>query len=81
MISTLEPEVIRDIENGQKIRAIKKLRELRGVGLKEAKELVDLYSEQNNISSPSVTKIKSSKGVIFLTIFVIAAYYIYRHFS
>lgn len=61
----LEAEVITAIENGKKVDAIKKLREIRGVGLKESKELVDLYSVQNkpkNSSSNSHSKAHSKLG-------------------
>lgn len=47
----LEPEIIAALESGKKIDAIKKLRELRGLGLKESKELVDLYIDQNRSQS------------------------------
>ncbi|MGE6451255.1 ribosomal protein L7/L12 [Shewanella baltica] len=51
----LEPEVVAAIRSGHKIEAIKKLREVRGLGLKEAKDLVDLYCSQNNIESVSTS--------------------------
>jgi len=77
----LEPEVIVAIQNGSKIDAIKKLRELRGIGLKESKELVDLYCSKNNISAHSVQAVNSSNGLVFLIIFGIAGYIFYRYFS
>lgn len=77
----LEPEVIEALQNGRKIEAIKKLRELRGTGLKESKELVELYCSQNHISAPSVQKINSGNGLILLIVFGIAAYFIYKNFS
>lgn len=61
----LEAEVITAIENGKKVDAIKKLREIRGIGLKESKELVDLYSVQNkpkNSSPNSHSKTNSKLG-------------------
>jgi ribosomal protein L7/L12 len=39
----LPPQVVAALERGQKIEAIKLLRELKGIGLKEAKEAVDDY--------------------------------------
>ena len=77
----LEPEVIASITSGRKIDAIKKLRELRGLGLKEAKELVDLYASENNIATPSVEKVNSGGGFIFLIILGVAGYFIFEHFS
>ena len=77
----LDQEVITAIQSGRKIDAIKKLRELRGIGLKEAKELVDLYCSKNIISTPSVQKINSGNGIILLIIFGIVGYGLYRYFS
>jgi hypothetical protein len=39
----LEPEIIEILKTGHKIKAIKKLRELRNIGLKESKDIVDNY--------------------------------------
>jgi ribosomal protein L7/L12 len=81
MNAELEPEVIEELQNGRKVNAIKKLRELRGMGLKESKELVDLYCSENDIASPSVEKVSSNNGIILLTVFAIVAYFLYRHFA
>jgi len=77
----LEQEVITAIQSGRKIDAIKRLRELRGIGLKESKDLVDSYCSQNIISSPSVQKINSGSRIIFLIICCIAVYSLYRYFG
>lgn len=76
----LEPEVIEDIINGRKVNAIKKLRSLRGLGLKESKELVDLYAAQNNIVAPSSGG--SGLGGIIWSMIIIGAicYVIYDNF-
>jgi len=39
----LEPEVLNALDSGNKIQAIKVLREKRGIGLQEAKDIVDAY--------------------------------------
>ena len=39
----LPPEVVEALGRNEKIQAIKRLRELRGLGLKDAKELVDAF--------------------------------------
>lgn len=39
-----EPEILREIARGHKIEAIKLVRERFGLGLKEAKDLVDRHS-------------------------------------
>ncbi len=62
----LEPEVVAAIRSGHKIEAIKKLREVRGLGLKEAKDLVDLYCSQNNIESVSTSGSTASLGLVIL---------------
>ena len=68
---SLEAEVVSALESGRKIDAIKKLREIRGIGLKESKNLVDLYSAQNDIQISSVSS--SSVPAIIKTIrFIIA---------
>ena len=75
----LEQEVIAAIESGQKIDAIKSLRRLRRIGLKEAKELVDLYCSQNSIPTFPVQKEKSGSGFILLIILCIVGYGIYHY--
>ena len=42
----IEPAVVNAIQRGHKVEAIKLLRESRGIGLKEAKNLVDQYEGQ-----------------------------------
>jgi len=81
MNTELEPEVIEAIQSGRKIDAIKKLRELRGTDLKEAKGLVDSYCKDNVIKSPSVEKVSSNNGLIFLIFLGIAAYFLYQYFA
>jgi hypothetical protein len=49
----LEADVVAALERGRKVDAIKKLREIRGIGLKESKELVDLYASQNPLVGAS----------------------------
>jgi hypothetical protein len=91
----LEAEVIAAIESGKKINAIKQVHALRGLDLKEAKRLVELYISQNyppdssssvspvlSNSSP-VTRIGSNNGLIFLAILgiAVASYFLYQYFS
>ena len=52
----LEPEVIAALNNGQKIRAIKILRDSRNIGLKQAKELVEQYDGSDGSASSSRSK-------------------------
>lgn len=79
----LEPEVIAAIEDGNKIIAIKKLRALRGLGLKESKELIDLYLDQNrskNSSKSSHPDVRSELGlkIGFIGVFSAACYFVYK---
>lgn len=82
----LEAEVIAEIEMGKKVTAIKMLRELRGIGLKEAKDIVDSYARANqgSVASPngSIEMVESSSGFgakIGLTIvFGLICYFIYN---
>ncbi len=74
----LEAEVIEEIRNGRKVSAIKKLRELRGIDLKEAKELVDLYNSKNNINHQVVRKPSSGGGIMLLIFFGVVCYMLYK---
>jgi len=49
--NSIAAEVI-DSFGGQKIQAIKKIREMYGYGLKEAKDLVDTYARTGQIAFP-----------------------------
>jgi ribosomal L7/L12-like protein len=72
----LEPEVIAELNNGQKIEAIKKLRVLRNLGLKDAKELVDLYLSLHPELDVTVQR-SGRSGFIVLIILAVAAYFFY----
>jgi hypothetical protein len=80
---TLEHEVIAQLEIGRKVNAIKKLRELRGIGLKEAKELVDAYCDKNEITprQGTVERSGSGMGIMGLIIFAVIAYFMYQNFT
>ena len=52
----LPHEVVAALERGRKIEAIKLLRELKGVGLKEAKDAVDRYKSERSPMSGSVVQ-------------------------
>lgn len=75
----LEQDVVKSLESGRKIDAIKLLREHRNIGLKEAKDLVDIYIRENPTSTPAVQKTKSSNGLILTVCTVIAAYIVYKY--
>ena len=78
----LPAEVVAQIQANRKVSAIKLLRASRGIGLKEAKELVDAYIDSN---PPSVTKRSSNsrsgdRGLVYIAMIIIIAYALYRYF-
>ena len=75
----LETEVVEAIESGKKIDAIKKLRELRGLGLKESKELVDLYVAQNNLQASSSASSSSGLNALFAVAFIGLCFIVYKY--
>ncbi len=72
----LDSEVIEELEQGRKIGAIKILRIKRSMGLKDAKQLVEAYLEQNPYLK--VERPKSSSGPIILLAVIFLAYALYR---
>lgn len=63
---SLPPEVVVVLQRGQKIEAIKLLRELKGMGLKEAKESVDNYPSERQSGSVSVVQSGGQGGIFWL---------------
>lgn len=47
---SLPPDVLASLEAGRTINAIKQLRDASGLGLKEAKDLIDAYQAGENVS-------------------------------
>ena len=62
----LPPEVSAALQRGQKIEAIKLLRELKGLGLKEAKEAVDGYQAGRQSADVSVVQPGGRGGIFWL---------------
>ncbi|MEE8261351.1 MAG: hypothetical protein V3R83_02630 [Gammaproteobacteria bacterium] len=80
--SELPAEVIDLLQAGHKIQAIKRLRMARGIGLKDAKETVDAFINEN----PHVYRLKrrssgSPRGLLFLVIIIALIVAAYSHFS
>ena len=75
----LPENVLEALRNRQKIEAIKLLREQRGIGLKEAKEIVDQYLAQGEIGSsgaPNAIQKSDARGkfrALFPGLLVLAA--------
>ena len=78
---SLENEVVAELQKGRKVSAIKKLRQLRGMGLKEAKHLVDLYCEQNHLSPSSSGNLGSGFSLSTLIVIVLVCYFAYKLFA
>ncbi|QSX38778.1 ribosomal protein L7/L12 [Shewanella sedimentimangrovi] len=78
-MDVMEPEVVQAIKSGRKIEAIKRLRELRGIGLKEAKEQVERYARDNRIEIP--TDSNGSMVFLLLVILVLLGYFAFRYLS
>lgn len=68
---SLAPEqgtkIINCITHGEKIEAIRLFREASGMGLKEAKDAIELYMVQNNINVNSNTNTQKSNGCYIAT--------------
>lgn len=81
--SELPDDVLAAIRANRKIDAIKLLREHRGLGLKEAKHIVDAYvSKQPSLLVNNPPQAESGIGRLVLVCLVIAiAYAGYRVFS
>jgi ribosomal protein L7/L12 len=76
-------EIIEAIKNGKKIEAIKLLRTGTGLGLKEAKEAVEAYLENNselkeafNVNKSGGLSQENSLRIIILILVLILAYLI-----
>lgn len=72
-------EVVAAIQAGHKIQAIKRLREVRGIGLKEAKQAVEAYMQAN--PSPIQPSGNSGGALIYIALFLAIAYVAYQFFG
>jgi hypothetical protein len=79
----LPADVIAEIEGNRKVSAIKRLRAQRGIGLTEAKQIVDAYIEKHP-SSPGLQAPESEGGVGRILILIIGVgviYGLYNYFT
>jgi len=76
-METMDPQVVEAIKSGRKIEAIKRLREIRGIGLKEAKEQVERYAEENHIQIPASAN--GSMTFYWLLILLLLGYFAFRY--
>ena len=79
----LPADVIDAIRANRKIDAIKRLREHRGMGLKEAKHAVEAYARENpqEITVPAHQSESGLGRVVLIAIAIGAAYVAYRYFA
>lgn len=76
----LPEDVLDALRRGQKIKAIKLLREQRGIGLKEAKDIVDQYLSSGKIGMPGagdrsgIERAEGKNKGLFRSLIVIAAF-------
>ncbi|MFP6848119.1 MAG: ribosomal protein L7/L12 [Pseudomonas sp.] len=68
---SLPPEVVAALQRGRKIEAIKLLRELKGLGLKEAKDAVDDFQAEQHPGSVSVVQAGGHGGIVWLLAIVV----------
>lgn len=79
----LPDDVIAEIQANRKVTAIKMLRVHKGIGLKEAKELVDAYADSNPpTAGHQMPRTDSGLGRIAILILGVAVIFvIYRYFT
>lgn len=79
----LSNDVVNAIRSGRKIEAIKLLRAERGLGLKEAKELVDAFNEKHPSEVPDEVVQRQSGGgagvFVVIVVLITAAYAAYYY--
>ncbi len=81
--SDLPPEVIRAIEQGRKIEAIKLLREATGIGLANAKVLVERAWREHRPgpAMPELVTEESNIGTVLKLLLIIAVvFFLYHQF-
>jgi len=61
-MTELPPEVIDELKRGNKLKAIKVFRSQRRIGLKEAKEMIDSWYDENSGNFPSSATARTVDG-------------------
>jgi hypothetical protein len=79
----LPPEVVMAISQGRKIEAIKLLRETTGLGLANAKVLVDRAVRRHAKINPQMPKMteESNNGKLLGLLFLVLTFGLYRFFT
>jgi hypothetical protein len=79
----LSADVIAEIETNRKVTAIKLLREQQGIGLKEAKEIVDAYQDEHPRDTTHQSR-QSQSGIgrlLLVALMIGLAYGLFRYVS
>ena len=73
----LSEPVMQAVRSGQKVRAIKLLREETGLGLKEAKDIIDREVDTYRRENPHAPMVQESTpwGKVVVTVLIIVALY------
>jgi Ribosomal protein L7/L12 C-terminal domain len=78
----LPQEVVSEIRANRKIQAIKLLRESQGIGLKDAKEVVEAYMEHHRDELPPPPERPRSSGFwVFIVLLVGLVYSLYTYYA
>ena len=72
------PAVVSLLQQGQKIKAIKQVREEHQLGLKEAKDLVDGYVRNNPAKFKGIKPEPNYNGLIIVVLLLGAVYLTYQ---
>jgi ribosomal protein L7/L12 len=76
-------EVIQAVDSGNKVQAIKLLREQTGLGLRDAKQVIDELARERRGREPidaPMTEIGGAGGMIKLIVAIVVIFLIYRMF-
>ena len=79
--TSLPPDVMQAVRSGNKIEAVRLVREYRGLGLREAKLLVDSLAANEPTPSGNLSPgmPRKSSGLLWLALLlIVAAYFVYR---
>lgn len=80
-LDELPPDVIAAVEAGRTVEAVKLLREHTGLGLRDAKRVVDMLERLHGggiPDAPQFTEVGGSRGLIIIIAALVAGYLAFR---
>ena len=77
----LPADVVQAILANRKIEAIKRLREHKGLGLKEAKHAVDAYARDNQHLIDTSQQSGGGGRIVIVVIALLLTYFLYQQFA